>query len=151
MLIVVTIISILSLIVIPRVKGAVRQSKEAALMANLREMRMAIMHFQSDTGVFPLSLTDLIRLKNDPPIVGLSPMDGEEEIIPDPRSYNGPYLLPYSGIGNTGLPFNTAIPDYATAPLEEQWHYRFERGEGMITCPASIGATLGGRIPYHEL
>jgi len=150
MMIVVSVISIMALIVIPRVKGAARQSKEAALMANLHELRSAIMQFQSDTGTFPLSLNELVLPKNNPPQVGLSPEDGHEEVIPDPQSYNGPYLLPYTGIENTGLPFNTTIPNYATKALKEQWDYRFERGEGMITCPAGIGVTMSG-IPYEAL
>lgn len=150
MLIVVSIISIMALIVIPRVNGATRRGREAALMANLQVMRGAIMQFQCDTGSFPTSLNDLVLPKSNPPTVGLSPEDGSEEIIPDPQSYNGPYLLPYSGIENTGIPFNTIFPDYAKKSLAEQWHYRFDLGEGLISCPAGIGGTLTG-IPYEQL
>jgi len=150
MLIVVSIISIMALIVIPRVNGATRRGREAALMANLQVMRGAIMQFQNDTGCFPVSLNDLVRPKSDPPVLGLSPEDGHEEVIPGLHCYGGPYLLPYSGIDNTGIPFNTIFPDYAKKSLEEQWHYRFERGEGIISCPSGIGGTLTG-IPYEHL
>lgn len=150
MLIVVSIISIMALIVIPRINGATRRGREAALMANLQVMRRAIMQFQNDTGCYPVSLQDLVRPKSAPPVLGLSPVDGREEVIPDPHSYGGPYLLPYGGIDNTGIPFNTIFPDYATKPLEDQWHYRFERGEGIISCPDGVGNTLTG-IPYEQL
>ena len=150
LMIVVTVISILALIVIPRVQGATRKGREAALMANLHEMRTAIYLFQAETGVFPLSLTDLVRPKNDSPTVGISPVDGSEELIPMPSMYNGPYLLPYSGINNSGLPFNTVVADYAHKSLAEQWDYRFERGECAVFCPAGIGVTMSG-IPYEAL
>lgn len=150
LLIVVTVISILALIVIPRVSGATRQSREAALMTNLQEMRMAIMHFESDTGVYPLNLSDLVRLRTDPPTTGLSPVTGLEEAIPSSIMYNGPYLLRQGGINGSGIPFNTVILDYATRPLDEQWTYRLYNGEALISCPADIGRTLTG-IPYEML
>jgi general secretion pathway protein G len=51
MLIVIVIISVLALIVIPRLMGAGRKAKEAALRGDLHQIRNAIQQFEADCGV----------------------------------------------------------------------------------------------------
>jgi len=149
-MVVVTVISLLALIVIPRIKGATRQGREAAMMADLYGLRQAISRFEADTGAYPVSLEDLVRSQQDPPQLGLNPITGREERLLDTKLYGGPYLLPYTGINNCGLPFNPVILDARTKSLDEQWHYRFERGEGIVSCPENIGRAMSG-IPYELL
>jgi general secretion pathway protein G len=59
MLIVIVVIAILALIVIPRLLGAGRKAKEAALKGDLHMLRNGIQQFEADTGVYPGALADL--------------------------------------------------------------------------------------------
>ncbi len=59
-LIVIIVIAILALIVIPRLLGAGRRAKEAALRGDLNELRNAIQQFESDLGDVPVGLDQLM-------------------------------------------------------------------------------------------
>src|SRR4030066_253645 len=59
MLIVIVVIAILALIVIPRLLGAGRKAKEAALRGDLHQLRNAIQQFEADCGDYPAASADL--------------------------------------------------------------------------------------------
>src|SRR3989304_2227488 len=60
MLIVIVVISILAMIVIPRLLGAGRKAKESALRGDLQQLRNAIQQFEADCGDYPAALGDLM-------------------------------------------------------------------------------------------
>jgi general secretion pathway protein G len=78
LLLVILILSILALLVVPRLMGAGRYAREAALKADLRELRSAIERFGGDVGRYPSALEELY-LQNSVP----------ED---DRRFWKGPYL-----------------------------------------------------------
>jgi len=150
LLIVVVVIAILALIIIPRVRGAIRMSRESTLRANLHHIRTAIDQFASDTGVFPAELADLNNPKSDPPETGI---DENGDIASIPRSsYQGPYLTVSGGIGATGIPVN---PFKRPAELDYQdetthWTYSVDRPGSIHPAVPVKGNTIDG-IPYSEL
>ena len=87
MLIVIVVIAILALIVIPRLLGAGRKAKEAALSGDLHQMRNAIQQFEADLGDLPAALTQLMLAKASPPSG-----NGGTGIALDSQGYQGPYL-----------------------------------------------------------
>jgi type II secretory pathway pseudopilin PulG len=93
MLIVIALVMILTLIVIPRVIGATRKTKESSLRADLRRMRNAIEAFQGDCAAWPPSLADLVA-PNSSSLSGASDGNG---VALDPASYQGPYLVTPDG------------------------------------------------------
>jgi len=87
MLIVIVVIAILALIVIPRLLGAGRKAKEAALRGDLHQLRNAIQQFEADLGDYPASLDQLVADKSAAPSgVGGTGLDL------DSAGYQGPYL-----------------------------------------------------------
>ena len=87
MLIVIVVIAILALIVIPRLLGAGRKAKEAALRGDLHQLRNAIEQFEADMGDHPVALDQLVAAKDNAPSGsggGGLPLDGS--------AYRGPYL-----------------------------------------------------------
>jgi len=150
LLIVIVVIAILALIVIPRVMGAIRKSRESTLRENLHHLRTAITHFSSDTGLYPSALIDLTNAKTDPPTTGVND-DGDTETIPT-GTYQGPYLNASGGIGTTGIPINPfkAHSDADFSDPTAHWSYGAE-GPGIVH-PAvpTEGSTMDG-FPYSEL
>lgn len=63
MLVVMAIISLLLTIALPRYWHAVDQSKETALVENLRITRLSIDRYYSDKGKYPQTLQDLVDAK----------------------------------------------------------------------------------------
>lgn len=149
MLIVVTVIATLALIVIPRTQGAIRKAREAALRTDLQELRLAISAFEADTSLYPATLADLVRPRKDAPTQGYT-ADGQLTTLPDPRLYQGPYLVPSGGVQGTGVPINPFVSAEVTE-IDSHWSYNAERGPDGIACPAGIGTTLIGRIPLEHL
>ena len=85
MLIVIVVIAILALIVIPRLLGAGRKAKEAALKGDLHQLRNAIQQFEADCGDYPVDLDPLMT----------APADGDtggNGIDLDAAAWQGPYL-----------------------------------------------------------
>jgi general secretion pathway protein G len=99
MLIVIVIISILALIVIPRLMGAGRKAKEAALRGDLHQLRNAIQQFEADCGDYPASLAQLQTV----PAGG----NGGTGVALDVTAWQGPYLRTPDG-GLPKDPFTTA-------------------------------------------
>jgi len=85
MLIVIVVISILALIVIPRLMGAGRKAKEAALRGDLHQLRNAIQQFEADCGDYPLALSQVMTQ----PAAGSA---GGQGIALDVNAWQGPYL-----------------------------------------------------------
>lgn len=95
-LIVITVISILAMIVIPRLLVASRRAKEAQLRGNLKQIRDGIERFEAATGAWPPALADIMAPDGDA-ISG--EFDGRGGWV-DRSAYDGPYLL----TGDGGLP-----------------------------------------------
>jgi len=87
MLVVILIIAVLAVIVIPRLLSSSRKAREAALRADLLELRNAIQKFNGDMGDWPAGLDQLMLPKSNPPTGS-----GGGGIALDPNSYQGPYL-----------------------------------------------------------
>jgi general secretion pathway protein G len=85
MLIVIVVIAILALIVIPRLMGAGRKAKEAALRGDLHQLRNAIQQFEADCGDYPAAASQLMTQ----PSAG---SNGGQGIALDVTAWQGPYL-----------------------------------------------------------
>jgi general secretion pathway protein G len=85
MLIVIVVIAILALIVIPRLLGAGRKAKEAALKGDLHQIRNALQQFEADCGDYPTALDQLMTAIADGDL-------GGNGIALDAVAWQGPYL-----------------------------------------------------------
>jgi len=85
MLIVIVVIAILALIVIPRLMGAGRKAKEAALRGDIHQLRNAIQQFEADCGDYPSAISQLMTQ----PAAGTT---GGQGIALDVTAWQGPYL-----------------------------------------------------------
>lgn len=96
LLIVIVIIAILAALVLPRVLGAGRESREASLRAQLKEMRNAIGRFELGLGDYPAVLDDIMATE--------APKVGANGVKIAAGKFKGPYLttpdgtLPYNAI-----------------------------------------------------
>jgi len=148
LLIVVTVISTLSLIVFPRVSGATRKAREATIKADLQTLRSAIVQFNSDTGCYPATLTDLVTLTA--PAAGVDENGGTVSI--PLGSYQGPYLMRQGGIGGvaTGIPINP-FTQTVNGALDTNVQHHWTYSNGMVSSFNPVtGNTLDG-IPYASL
>lgn len=100
MLIVIVVISILAMIVIPRLLGAGRKAKESALRGDLQQLRNAIQQFEADCGDYPSALAQLMTA----PAAGAT---GGSGIALDVTAWKGPYLRTPDG-NLPADPFTTA-------------------------------------------
>ena len=85
MLIVIVVISILAMIVIPRLLGAGRKAKESALRGDLQQLRNSIQQFEADCGDFPAAISQLMTA----PAAG---SNGGNGIALDAGAWKGPYM-----------------------------------------------------------
>jgi general secretion pathway protein G len=115
MLIVIVVIAILALIVIPRLLGAGRRAKEAALRGDLHQFRNAIQQFEADVGDYPAALDQLVATKDSPPSGS-----GGSGLPLDSSAYRGPYLRNPDG----GLPRDpfTSATDWDYTPATGEVH-----------------------------
>ena len=114
MLIVIVVIAILAVIVIPRLLGAQRKSKEASLRADLKQMRDAIEEFEANTASWPPDIADIMA--SDGAAIS-SDTDGRGMSV-DRQGYTGPYLTTADG----------ALPkDPFTGAAD--WSYNNQTGE----------------------
>lgn len=132
-LIVIVVIAILAAIVIPRLLGAGRQAKEAALKATLQQLRNAVALFQAQCGCYPTNLIDLMA--TTAPTTGTLTDGSTININAD--DFQGPYLT---------TPDMTALP---TDPIDPTatWSYTASMGE---VHSGATGSTLTG-IAYSDL
>lgn len=113
-LIVITVISTLATIVIPRAMSAQRKAKEAALRANLKQLRDAIETFEANTAAWPPALTDIVAASG---AAISADVDGRGMSV-DRSAYDGPYIRS----GDGGLP-----KDPFTGAAD--WNYDNSTGE----------------------
>lgn len=104
LIIVVTIIGILAGIAMVQVKNMKRKAQEAALMANLHDMRKAIDNFYADKQRFPSSLDELVPnyLRRIP----LDPLTNEtdwEEVMETPDPDAPPEMDEYGSPAQAGI------------------------------------------------
>ena len=93
MLIVIVVIAILAVIVIPRLLGATRRSKEAAMRADLKQIRDGIERFEGACAAWPPALSDIMAADG----AALSGDFDGRGISVDRSSYDGPYLRTADG------------------------------------------------------
>lgn len=62
-LVVLAIVALLASLAVPRFFGGLQRAREAALVENLRVMRVAIDRFEADRGRLPESLDELVRAR----------------------------------------------------------------------------------------
>ena len=139
LLIVISVIAILALIVVPKLMGAGRKAKEAALRGNLTQLRNAVEQFQSDTGEYPADLADLVAANQ------AAVSNGDD--LPS-NSYKGPYLTPKGGIGGDGLPlnpFSTATDDTVAN------HWKYTAGEVTVPDAMATDTTVDDGVAYGDL
>lgn len=115
-LLVVVIIALLAAIVIPRLMGAKRAASEAALMADLREIRSALERFAADMGRYPLTLDELYLQQRVP--------EAERPF------WKGPYL-------------RTDYNQVPVDPITGKRDWRYDPATGSI-CSASTGTAING-------
>jgi prepilin-type N-terminal cleavage/methylation domain-containing protein len=118
LLIVIIIIAVLASIAVPKFANSTRASKEAALRAKLRTVRVALDRHKSDTGYLPWNTADLTLDSSAPPDTF---MDSSGLMYGSPvTGWNGPYLdLQTAGIvGGIDLsdPVSGGILTYVKTP-----------------------------------
>ncbi len=150
LLVVVTVLSILALVVIPRVMGATMKARESSLRANLVQLRKAINQFQSDVGGYPRDLDQLFLPHDRIPAA----IDDEGLPITVPAdTYGGPYLRQEGGINGTGIPHNPfADPD--VTDVSQHWNYISSPGSEYpvgAVISAVTGETLEDNTEYTKL
>lgn len=145
MLIVLVVIAIVALIVIPRVMGATRRSRESALRANLVLLRKAITQFESDTGVFPAVLQDIVALSS------AQLNSGDTAIVH--QLYQGPYIIPSGGVevaGYSGLPANPFVNPNDTT-VTDHWNYSVDFVNDNYSLTSAVSGTSMDGIAYTSL
>lgn len=88
MLIVIVVIGILAMIIIPRLAGAARKGREAALRADLKGLRDAIEQFEGNTAAYPPDLRDILAADG----VAISGDTDGRGMSVDRTAYTGPYM-----------------------------------------------------------
>jgi len=126
MLIVIVVIAILAMIVIPRLLGATRKSKEASLKADLKQIRDGIEQFEANTAAWPPSLSDIVATSG----ASLSSDTDGRGISVDRSGYTGPYLI--TGDGNLPLDPFTGAAD---------WNYN--NSTGAVHSASTLSAQNG--------
>ena len=139
LLIVISVIAILATIVIPRLMSAGRKAREATLRANTRILRTAVEQFQSDCGMYPADLNQLVA------DVGATPSMAGGGTAPA-GLYQGPYFPKRGGIGNIGIPTNPFVPQ-SDSTIGSHWDYNATTGN---VASHVTGTTLDG-VAYTAL
>ncbi len=118
-----------------------RKAEEATLRGNLHEIRNAIVQFHTDTGHYPLVLTDVV-----------APNAQHLRTQVKKGSYQGPYLCTQGGVNNSGVPENPLLHDWREGQptevlINKCWRYDAKTGE---VHSAVSGTTLDGKR-YEDL
>jgi type II secretion system protein G len=139
LLIVISVIAILALIVVPRLLGAGRKAKESTLRGNLQQLRNAIQSFQSDTGVYPATLDDLVAATG-----------GDVTATINAPDYKGPYLTTTGGIGGGGVPKNP-FTDATSETVTDHWNFDADAGTVVVPDGQADLETVDDSIPFSQL
>ena len=126
-LIVIVVIAVLAAIVVPRLLGAGRQSKESSLRGHLKEIRDAVALFQAHCGTYPGDLQDIC----EPTFANITnPSNGVTIAQSD---WQGPYLTTPDG----NLPNNPI-----TGANVEGTDWVYDSATGSVS--AAAGTALDG-------
>lgn len=127
LLVVIVIIAVLALIAIPKFQDAGQRSKEASLKSNLSLLRSAIATYQTDTGTYPNTLSDLAA--TTAPAKGYDKTGTSVNI--DATTWHGPYL-------------QSGVPTDPVMPVGTQFNYVGTTGtvNSTSTAKALDGTTL---------
>ncbi len=120
------VISILSLIVIPRLMGAGRKAKEASLRANLKQLRDSIEQFEANTAAWPPALSDVMAASG----ASISADSDGRGMSVDRSAYTGPYLI----TGNNTLPKD---------PITKTADWNYDNSTGEIHSSSTLTAMNG--------
>ena len=126
-LIVIVVIAVLAAIVVPRLLGAGRASKESSLRAHLKEVRDAVALFQAHCGPYPGDLQDIC----EPTFANVT--DPANGITFGEADWQGPYLTTPDG----NLPSNPV-----TGGNAEGTDWLYDAPTGSVS--AAAGTSLDG-------
>ena len=157
LLIVIVVISILALIVIPRIAGASRKAKDATLKASLQTLRAALSQFAADCGGNPYGLTDLV-LPNPGPTTaptfsGAVKDDNGNTVTVPAGCYQGPYLMAQGGIAG-GIPINPYTPLKGSPAVLDTTvadHWTYTANSGVVTAATPMSGNTFDGTPYTSL
>jgi len=134
-LLVILVIAVLAAIIVPRLVGAGRLAKEAALREDLRRIRTAIALYRAHTGVCPAALADLAA--GSAPATGVA--DDGSSVAIGPQEWQGPYLR---------NPDGSMVADPVTGHVD--WNYATAPPHVGAAHSSASGTTMDG-IPYSGL
>lgn len=106
LLIVIVILAVLSAIILPKFYDQSKRSKESALKADLRLLRTAITSYQTDTGYYPLTLSDLTA--TTAPAKGYDSAAAQQNI--NASNWHGPYVqtsIPNDPVSSSAFTYTT--------------------------------------------
>jgi type II secretory pathway pseudopilin PulG len=131
MLIVILVISIIAMLVVPRLLGARRRAKEAQLLADLKQLRDSIERFEATTGAWPPDIHDVTAAN---PSAISADFDGRGGYV-DRSAYDGPYLVVN---GDPWLPLD---------PFTQQDDWNYDNTTGAVHSKSDLNALNG--TPYN--
>jgi hypothetical protein len=125
--------------------GPGKKGLDAAVRADLQQLRNAIEQFHTDTKVYPARLVDLVHHE-----LTLPPSGGNvgSTKVPAGGCYQGPYMPPNGGINGKGLPIN---PYIGTKDAKTADHWKYDPATGKVSCPATITGSTWDGVPYSSL
>lgn len=108
LLVVIVVLAVLAAIVLPKFMDSGKRSKEAALKGDLKLLRNAVTLFQTDTGYYPLALSDLAA--TSAPAKGLDSSGAQQDIVAS--MWHGPYVqeTPVDPITGGAFSYTTTSP-----------------------------------------
>lgn len=108
LLVVVVILAVLAAVVLPKFVSSSQKSKEAALKSDLVMLRNAVTLFKTDTGYFPLSLSDLAA--TSAPAKGLDAAAAQQTITA--TDWQGPYVesVPNDPVSGAAFTYTITSP-----------------------------------------
>ncbi len=131
-----------------------RKAKESTLRADISMIRNSLEQFQSDTGYYPNTLEDLVKISNPLGWDGTKSVDVA-------TTYKGPYMRQQGGVGaNEGIPcnpfINSSIPEIAgtSAPFSTtnpstDAHWVYDHSAGKVW-PNTVGRSIEYNINFSD-
>ncbi len=102
LLVVIVVLAVLAAIVLPKFMDSGTRSKESALKSDLKLIRNAITIFKTDTGLYPLALSDLAA--SSAPAQG---SNGTADVNLTASNWHGPYVqsIPNDPVSGTAFTY----------------------------------------------
>jgi len=109
LLVLIVVLAVLAAIVLPKLMNPSTRRQELALRNDLKLLRIAVGHFQTDTGLYPRVLTDLSATLA--PAKGLDSSGAEVAITAS--DWHGPYLeeVPNDPVAAAEFAYGTSPPN----------------------------------------